>query len=98
MGDDAAEFAGRVALMAAGTVFDLTSAFIFSKYGARYFHGIGRRVIAVITLGTKRIPSSLRQVPTGSIPKPRGYDWLALYVGIGTFVAAAGGVITTFLV
>ncbi len=83
--------------MAAGTVFDLTTAFIFSKYGARYFHGIGRRIIAVVTLGSKRIPSSLRQVPHGTIPKPRGYDWLALYVGVGAFTAGVVGVVLAFL-
>ena len=84
--------------MAAGTVLDLTTGFIFSKYGARYFHGIGRRVIAVITFGNRRIPSSLRQAPKGASAKPRCSDWLALYVGIATFIASAGGVIAGFIV
>ncbi len=84
-------FAGRVAV-------ELTAEFIFSKHGARYFHGIGRRVIAVLTLDRKRIPSSLRQVPKGARPKPRGSDWAALFVGIATFSLALGGVIAGFLI
>jgi hypothetical protein len=87
---EAIVFVGRVAV-------ELTAEFIFSKHGARYFHGIGRRVIAVLTLGRKRIPSSLRQVPQGMKPKPRKGDWLALFVGIGSFVGAAGGVVAAFL-
>jgi hypothetical protein len=88
---DAIAFVGRVAV-------ELTAEFIFSRHGARYFHGIGRRVIAVVTLGRKRIPSSLRQVPKGSMPKPRSSDWLALFVGIGTFIAAIAGVVASFMV
>jgi hypothetical protein len=88
---EAIVFVGRVAL-------EFTAEFIFSKHGARYFHGIGRRVIAIVTAGRIRIPSSLRQVPRGMTPKPRQGDWLALFVGIGTFVAAAGGVIAAFLI
>jgi hypothetical protein len=84
-------FVGRVAV-------ELTAEFIFSRHGARYFHGIGRRVIAVLTLGRKRIPSSLRQVPSGTKPKPRASDWLALFVGIVTFIVAAGGVVAAFII
>ncbi len=98
MVDDAVEFAGRLAINVAGSAIELAYEFIFSKYGARYFHGIGRHVIAVVTLGQKRIPSSLRQFPKGSVPKPKSSDWLALYVGIATFVAAAGAVIFAFLI
>jgi hypothetical protein len=97
MVDDAAEFAARLALNVAGSALELVYDFIFSKYGARYFHGIGRHVIAIVTLGRKRIPSSLRQCPKGSRPKPTSSDWIALYVGIATFVFAAGGVILAFL-
>ena len=88
---EAVAFVGRVAV-------EFTAEFIFSKYGARYFHGIGRRVIAVVTFGRKRIPSSVRQVPKGTKPKPRAGDWLALYVGIGTFIAAVAGVIVGFII
>jgi hypothetical protein len=88
---EAVAFVGRVAV-------ELTAEFIFSRHGARYFHGIGRHAIAVLTLGRKRIPSSLRQVPKGSKPKPRSGDWLALFVGIGTFIAAIAGVVASFMV
>jgi hypothetical protein len=88
---EAVVFVGRAAV-------ELTAEFIFSKHGARYFHGIGRRVIAVVTLGSKRIPSSLRQVPQGMKPKPRKSDWLALWVGIATFFGAVGGVVAAFLI
>jgi hypothetical protein len=88
---EAVAFVGRVAV-------ELTAEFIFSRHGARYFHGIGRRVIAVATLGGKRIPSSLRQVPKGARPKPRRSDWWALFVGIGTFVAAIAAVIAGFVI
>jgi hypothetical protein len=56
--------------------------FVFSKHGARYFHGIGRHFIAIVSLGKVRIPSSLRQVPKGTKPKPTAKDWIALIVGI----------------
>jgi hypothetical protein len=88
---EAVAFVGRVAV-------ELTAEFIFSRHGARYFHGIGRRVIAIVTFGRKRIPSSLRQVPAGMKPTPRSSDWLALVVGIGTFLAAIAGVIAGFLI
>ena len=88
---EAVAFAGRVAI-------ELTAEFIFSKHGARYFHGIGRRVIAVATIGKKRIPSSLRRVPKGTHPKPRRSDWAALYVGITTFLTASGGVVAAYVV
>ncbi|BBD01206.1 MULTISPECIES: hypothetical protein [Sphingobium] len=86
---EAIAFTGRLvvgavdALQAVGMVAE----HIFSGHTARFFHGVGRRVIAVATFGTKRIPSSLRVVPKGSHPKPRRSDWLALWVGILFWVA-----------
>jgi hypothetical protein len=57
---------------------------------------MGRRVIAAATLGTKRIPSSLRAVSKGHRPRPRRADWLALWTGIlfwvALFVVVGGGV------
>jgi hypothetical protein len=91
-------FTGRLvggaldALSAAGMVAE----HVFSGHTARFFHGVGRRVIAVVTFGTKRIPTSLRVVPKGSHPRPRRSDWLALWTGIlvwiALFVAIGAGV------
>jgi len=86
---EAIAFTGRLvggaieALNAVGMVAE----HIFSGHSARFFHGVGRRVIAVATFGTKRIASSLRVVPKGSHPRPRGSDWLALWVGILSWIA-----------
>ncbi|MEK6637118.1 MAG: hypothetical protein AABY88_03440 [Pseudomonadota bacterium] len=63
------------------------SKFIYSRRVARYFHGIGRHVIALATLGRVRIPTSLRVIPKGVKPKPRRSDWVALWVGVGIWVA-----------
>lgn len=72
-------------------VVDLTVSHIFSGPTARFFHGMGRRAVAVATLGRWRIPSSLRRVPRGTRPRPRRSDWMALVIGvmlwIGLFLA-----------
>lgn len=76
------EVGGFVVRQAGGLVVDLTVAHIFSGPTARFFHGVGRRSIAILTLGRWRIPSSLRTAPRGQRPRPRRNDWLALLVGI----------------
>lgn len=81
------EAAGFLFRQAGGLAIDLTVDHIFSRHTARFFHGVGRRVIAVATLGGKRIPSSLRTVPKGVHAKPRASDWLALWVGIVFWIA-----------
>jgi hypothetical protein len=83
-------FVGRAALQ-------VSSEFIFSKYGARYFHSIGRYFIAIITFGYKRIPSSLRIIPKGTKPKPTGSDWVALFTGIGVWLVALSAVVAAFM-
>ncbi len=88
------EFLGEVALFIGRNAVGLVSELVFSKYGARYFHGIGRRVVAISTLGQVRIPSSLRQVAKGSIPKPDMKDWIALLVGIAVWLGSAGATLT----
>lgn len=91
------EAVGEVLQFVGRAVADVALEFVFSKHGARYFHGIGRHVIAIITLGQLRIPSSLRQVPKGTKPKPNPSDWVALFVGIAVFGLSASAVIwTTF--
>ncbi|MFZ2995726.1 hypothetical protein [Sphingobium sp.] len=99
--DDAVgEVLGVVVRHAGGFMVDMAAQHIFSRYTARFFHGVGRRVIAVLTLGRKRIPSSLRMVPKGAKPKPRGSDWLALWTGIAFWIAlffAIGLLATHFL-
>jgi hypothetical protein len=72
-------FVGRLAVEAAAD-------HIFSRHTARFFHGVGRRLIAVATLGKVRIPSSLRDVVDGQQPKPRASDWVALGIGILVWV------------
>jgi hypothetical protein len=79
-----------------GSLVEYGAQFLFSGSGGRYFHGIGRRVIALATLGRTRIPSSLRIVPKGTKPKPRRSDWAALFVGIFVWVAAIAGVIFAY--
>lgn len=67
---DAVAFAGRATvgvvngLAAAETIFP----HIFSGHSARFFHDVGRRLLAILTLGGVRIPSSLRLVPVASNP------------------------------
>lgn len=91
---EAIAFTGRLvtgavnALQAAGMVAE----HVFSGHTARFFHGVGRRVIAIATFGTKRIPSSLRIVPKGSHPKPRRSDWLALWIGVAVWIALFLGI------
>ncbi len=82
------KFVGRAA-------FELSSDLIFSKHGARYFHGIGRHVIALVTFGRVRIELSLRQVPKGTAAKPLRRDWAALFVGIAVFLASGAAVLVS---
>jgi hypothetical protein len=87
------EVLGEVAAFIGRNAVGLVSELVFSKYGARYFHGIGRRIIALGTLGRVRIQSSLRQVPKGERPKPRISDWLALFTGAAVWLGSAGATI-----
>lgn len=82
IGEAAAEAAGAVVRHAGGFVVDLAFGYVFSGYTARFFHGLGRRSIAIATWGRIRIPSSLRTAPPGMHPRPRRSDWLALWVGV----------------
>lgn len=70
-----------------GFAVELTVDHIFSRHTARFFHGVGRRLIAMLTLGRTRIPTSLRTVPKGVSARPRRSDWLALWIGILFWVA-----------
>jgi hypothetical protein len=73
------------------------SKLIYSGRVARYFHGIGRLVIAFATFGRVRIPTSLRVVPKGVTPKPRRSDWVALLMGIGIWVVGMAALIWAIL-
>lgn len=75
-----------------GLVVDLTVDHVFSRHTARFFHGIGRRVIAVATFGRVRIASSLRVVPKGRSARPERSDWLALWIGILSWVVLFAGI------
>lgn len=83
------EVVGSVAGEVAGWAVDLVTEQLFSRYTARFFHGVGRRVIAVATFGRKRIPSSLRIVPAGTRPQPDWQDRAALWVGIVSWIILA---------
>jgi hypothetical protein len=83
------EIAAEVGLRA---VANVVPELLFNKYVARYFHGVGRHVIMLLTLGYVRIPSSLRIVPRGTKPKPTVQDWIALIAGILTWSAMAAAV------
>jgi hypothetical protein len=87
IGEVVGEAVGFVVRQAGGLVVDLTVSHIFSRHTARFFHGVGRRAIAVATLGGVRIPSSLRMVPAGMKARPRRADWLALWVGLLFWIA-----------
>jgi hypothetical protein len=87
LGEVVVDVAGAVFRHAGGLVVDLTVDHIFSRHTARFFHGVGRRVITILTLGRTRIPSSLRTVPKGVSARPRRSDWLALWVGILFWIA-----------
>lgn len=87
IGETAAEAAGAVARHAGGFVVDLAYAYVFSGHTARFFHGLGRRSIAIATWGRIRIPSSLRTVPPGVHPRPRRSDWLALWIGVAIWLS-----------
>ncbi|WP_242127632.1 hypothetical protein [Sphingobium sp. Sx8-8] len=100
VGEVVVHVAGAVLRQAGGLVADLALDYIFSRHTPRLFHGIGRRTIAIATLGRKRIPSSLRVVPRGMKPRPRRNDWLALWVGVGTSIillAALGYTVACFV-
>jgi hypothetical protein len=94
--DLAGEVIGDLLGRFAGLAVETVAEHIFSSNTARFFHGVGRRLIATATFGRKRIPSSLRVIPKGSSPKPRTSDWLALWVGIVAWVGA-GGVVAYLL-
>ncbi|BBF68525.1 MULTISPECIES: hypothetical protein [Sphingomonadaceae] len=87
IGEVVVDVAGAVLRHAGGFVVDLTVDHVFSRHTARFFHGVGRRLIAVVTVGRCRIPSSLRTVPKGVSARPRRSDWLALWVGILSWIA-----------
>ncbi|QGP79494.1 hypothetical protein [Sphingobium sp. CAP-1] len=87
IGEVVVDVAGAALRHAGGLVIDLTVDHVFSRHTARFFHGVGRRLIAVGTLGRVRIPSSLRTVPKGERARPRRSDWLALWVGIISWIA-----------
>ncbi|MFB0874149.1 MULTISPECIES: hypothetical protein [unclassified Sphingobium] len=87
VGEVVVDTAGVVLRHAGGLVVEATVAHIFSRHTARFFHGVGRRAIALATFGRRRIPSSLRAVPAGIRPRPRAMDWFALWTGVGIWVA-----------
>ncbi|MDO7835887.1 hypothetical protein Q4610_12610 [Sphingobium sp. HBC34] len=87
IGEVVVDAAGLVLRHAGGLVVDLTVDHVFSRHTARFFHGVGRRLVAVATLGGKRIPSSLRTVPRGVSARPCRSDWLALWVGVVGWIA-----------
>ena len=87
IGEVAADIAGALVRHAGGLVVELSVEHIFSRHTARFFHGVGRRVIFIGSLGTTRIPSSLRAVPKGVRAGPRPSDWLALWTGVGIWTA-----------
>jgi hypothetical protein len=86
--DELAELGADLVVRAVGTVPEL----IFNRHVARYFHGIGRRVISILTLGQTRIPSSLRDVTEGTKPEPTIGDWISLVAGIAVFATTLFGV------
>jgi hypothetical protein len=87
--DELAELGGELVVRAVATVPEL----IFNRHVARYFHGIGRRVIAILTLGQTRIPSSLRDVTEGTKPEPTIGDWISLVAGAAVFATTLFGVV-----
>jgi hypothetical protein len=87
--DELAELGAELVFRAVGTVPEL----IFNRHVARYFHGIGRRVIAILTLGQIRISSSLRVATEGTKPEPTIADWISLIVGITVFATSLFGVV-----
>jgi hypothetical protein len=89
--DELVELATKLAVRLVVEVPEL----VFNKYVARYFHGVGRHAIMILTLGYIRIPSSLRMVPQGTKPKPTSQDWVALIFGIAVWGASATAVFFT---
>ncbi len=90
--DELIEIGAKLAFRAATSAPEL----IFNRHVARYFHGIGRRVIVVLTLGSVRIISSKRHGIDQQKPEPMPRDWFALAVGVMVFGTALG--ITWFAV
>jgi hypothetical protein len=86
IGEAAADAAGAVVRHAGGFIVDLAFAYVFSGYTARFFHGVGRRSIAIATWGHIRIPSSLRTAPKGVRSRPRRSDRLALWIGVAIWL------------
>jgi len=86
IGEVVVNLAGVVVRQAGGLVIDLTVEHVFSGHSARFFHGVGRRLIRMTTLGGIRIPSSLRTVPKGADARPRRSDWVALWIGVFVWI------------
>lgn len=86
LGEAVGDVAGVVFQHAGGFVVDVVVEGIFAGGTARFFHGVGRRAIALTTLGKVRIPSSLRVVPRSSRAAPRRSDWFALWVGTAIWI------------
>jgi hypothetical protein len=97
IGEVMAKVAGQVVGVVVDSAVELIASDLFRGWLARYFHGIGRRLIAAVTLGRVRIPSSLRVVPIGTQPKPTASDWIALGVGVIVWLLAAGLVIGSMI-
>lgn len=97
IGSVVAEVGGQVLGVVVDSAVELIASNLFRGWLARYFHGIGRRLIAVATLGRVRIPSSLRVIPKGTQPEPMASDWIALWVGLIVWVLLAGLVIGSMI-
>lgn len=97
IGEVVAKVAGQAVGVVVDSAVELISSDLFRGWLARYFHGIGRRLIAVATFGRVKIPSSLRVVPKGAQPKPMVWDWIALWVGVIVWLLSAGLVIGSMI-
>jgi hypothetical protein len=92
IGEVVVDVTGAVLRHAGGFVVDMTVDHIFSRHTARFFHGVGRRVIRFGTVGQVHIPSSLRVVPRGEAARPKASDWVALSIGILFWIALFLGI------
>ncbi len=92
--EELVELGARLAFQA---VVNTVPELIFNRHVARYFHGVGRRAIAVLSLGTIRIESSLRIIPIGEEAKPKGADWAALILGVLIFGTSGAGAVAALL-
>lgn len=97
IGEAVATVAGQAVGVAVDSAVGLITSNLFGGWLARYFHGIGRRLVAVATLGRVQIPSSLRTVVKGQRPKPTISDWIALWVGVAVWLLSAGLVIGSMI-